>query len=78
MNFLSRNPIVVDYSKNDAKFTMHSYSSAILEMRFLKSHINNATIDNAIIFISDDSYAFLISCVNNATMINAILLISDY
>ena len=58
MRFLARRPILVGYSKNDAKVMMHYYSSAIVEMRFLISRINNAIINKAMIFISDYSYAF--------------------
>ena len=59
MRFLFRLPILVGYSKKHEKFMMHSYSTAIIDMRLLISRINSATINDAIIFISDYRDAFL-------------------
>ena len=60
MRFLSLRSIRAGYSKNNTKFMMHSYSSKIIETRFLISRINNTIINKAIIFITDYSYAFFV------------------
>ena len=58
MRLLYRRPMLVGYSKNDSNFMIHSYSSAIIGMRFLISRISKVIINNVITFISNFLDAF--------------------